>query len=70
MQNAFIGIFKYVTFKPNFVMIYMINKMLVSLQSHLNYLNYLECFLRSNRLLFFLKKYIFFKTCNNGKFNS
>ena len=46
MQNAFIGIFKYVTFKPNFVMIYMINKMLVSLQSHLNYLNYLECFFK------------------------
>ena len=46
MQNAFIGIFKYVTFKSNFVMIYMINKMLVSLQSHLNDLNYLECFFK------------------------
>ena len=43
----------------NFVMIYIIHKMLVLLKNHLNYLkvNLLECFFKNyNKFLFFLKK--------------
>ena len=46
----------------NFVMFYIIHKMLLLLENHLNYLkgNILECFFkRQNRLLFFLKIFFF-----------
>ena len=48
----------------NFVMIYMIHKMLVLLRSHLNYLKdcIFECFFFSN--------VNFFTTYNDGKFRS
>ena len=44
----------------NFIMIYTINKILVLIKNHLNYLkdNIFECFFKKyNRLLFFLKNY-------------
>ena len=53
----------------NFVMVYIIHKILVLLKNHLNYLkdNIFECFFkRYNRLLSF-KKNIFFTTYNDGK---
>ena len=56
----------------NFVMIYMIHKMLVFLKNHLNYHNdnIFKCFFKEyNRLLFFEQK-IFFTTYNDRKFNS
>ena len=46
----------------NFVMIYIIHKILVLIKNHLNHLkdNIFECFLkRYNRLLFFKKKIFF-----------
>ena len=46
----------------NFVMIYIIHKILAFLKNHLNYLkdNILECFLKKcNRLLFLLKNDFF-----------
>ena len=46
----------------NFVMIYIIHKILVLLKNHLNYLkdNIFECFFKKyNRLLFFLKQFFF-----------
>ena len=53
----------------NFVMIYIIHKILVLLKNHLNYLNdnIFECFFKEyNRLLFFLIS----MANNNGKFKS
>ena len=47
----------------NFVMIYIIHKMLVLLRSHLNYLkdNIFECFFKKyNRYLFFFNRHNFF----------
>ena len=46
----------------NFVMIYIIHKILVLLKNHLNYLkdNIFECFFKKyKRLLFFLKQFFF-----------
>ena len=46
----------------NFIIIYIIHKILALLKNHLNYLkdNIFECFLKKyNRLLFFEKKYFF-----------
>ena len=46
----------------NFIMIYTIHKILVSIKNHLNYLkdNIFERFFKKyNRLLFFLKNYFF-----------
>ena len=57
----------------NFVMIYIIHKMLVLLKNHLNYLkdNIFECFFKEyNMLLIFFKKLFFFKIYINGKFKS
>ena len=54
----------------NFVMLYIIHKILVLLQNHLNYLkdDIFECFFKKyNRLLIFFKKIIFFITNNDGK---
>ena len=47
----------------NFAMVYIIHKILVLLKNNLNYLrnNILQCFFKKyNRLLFFLKKVLFF----------
>ena len=46
----------------NFVMIYVIHKMLVLLKKHLNYLkdSIFECFFKKNNRLSFFLKYIFF----------
>ena len=47
--------------------------MLVLLKNHLNYLkdSIFECFFKEyNRLLFFLKKVIFFTIYNDGNFKS
>ena len=58
----------------NFVMIYIIHKMSVLLENHLNYLkdSIFECFLKEyNRLLFLKKKKkIFFTKYNNEKSKS
>ena len=57
----------------NFVMIYIIHKMLVLLKNCLNYLkdSILEYFFKEyNRLLIFSEKLTFFITYNNGKFTS
>ena len=57
----------------NFVMIYIIHKMLALLKNHLNFLkdSIFECFFKEyHRLLIFLKTLIFFITYNNGKFKS
>ena len=46
----------------DFVMIYIIHKILVLLKNHLSYLKYsiFECFLKEyNRILFFLQKLLF-----------
>ena len=54
----------------NFVMIYIIYKILVLLKNHLNYLkdNIFKCFLKKyNRLLVFFKKINFFITYNDEK---
>ena len=54
----------------NFVMVYIIHKILVLLIDHLSYLrdNIFECFFkRYNRPLFFLKKFFFFMSYNDGK---
>ena len=54
----------------NFAMVYIIHKILVLLKNNLNYLrnNILQCFFKKyNRLLFFLKKVLFFITYNDGK---
>ena len=54
----------------NFVIIYIIHKILVLLKNHLNYLkdNIFKClFKRYDRLLLFLKKDIFFIIYNDGK---
>ena len=58
----------------NFVMIYIIHKMLVLLKNHLNYLKYsiFDCFIsiiKYNRLSCFFKK-LLFSQHNNGKFKS
>ena len=58
--------------KFNFLMIYIIHKMLVLLKNHLNYFkdNIFECFFKEyNRPLFFKKIYSF-TTYNDGKFKS
>ena len=44
----------------NFVMIYIIHKMLVLLKNHLNY--------PQDSIFKFLEKIFFFVTCNDGKF--
>ena len=52
----------------NFVMIYIIHKMLVLIKNNLNYLkdSIFECFFKEcNRLLIFFKKLIFFRKYNN-----
>ena len=52
----------------NFVMIYIIHQVLVSIKNHLNFLkdNIFECFFKKkDRLLFF--KIFFFITYNDGK---
>ena len=57
----------------NFVLIYVIHKMLVSIKNNLSYLkdSTFEFFFKEySRLLFFLKRLIFFITFNNGKFKS
>ena len=54
----------------NFAMIYIIHKLLVLIKKHLNYLkdNIFEIiFKKYNRLLFFLKKNIFFIIYNDRK---
>ena len=54
----------------NFVMIYIIYKMLVLLKNHLNYRidNIFKCFFKKySRILCFLKKIFFFITYNDGK---
>ena len=54
----------------NFVMIYIIRKILVLLKNHLNYLkdNVFEWFIKKyNELLFFLKKIIIFIAYNDGQ---
>ena len=54
----------------NFVMIYIIHKILALLKNHLNYLkdNIFECFFKMyNSLLFFLNKIFFFTKYNNRK---
>ena len=54
----------------NFVMIYILYKMLVVFKNHLYYLkdNVFECFFKKyNRLLFFLTKLIFFRAYNDKK---
>ena len=54
----------------NFVMIYIINKILILPKNHLNFLkdNIFKCLFRKyNRLS--LKKIMFFIICNNGNFN-
>ena len=51
-------------------MIYITCKVLVVLKKHLNYLkdNIFECFFKKyNKLLFFLKKFFFFKIYNDEK---
>ena len=53
-----------------FIMIYTIHKILALLKNYLNYLkdNIFECFFKKyNRLLFFLKKLIFFHSIYYGK---
>ena len=55
----------------NFVVIYVIHKMLVLLKNHLNYLkdNIFKCFFKEyNRIFFFLL--FFFTTYNDAKFKS
>ena len=57
----------------NFVIIYIIHKMLVLLKNRLNYLkdSICKCFFKEyNRLLFKKKKKNFFTTYNDGKFKS
>ena len=57
----------------NFLMIYIIHKMLVLLKNHLNYLkeSIFECFFKKhNKLLFLFKKIFFCTTYNDGKFTS
>ena len=46
----------------NFVMIYIIHKMLVLLKNHLNYLkdNIVECSFKNHKRLYFMKKKLFF----------
>ena len=67
IKNGFIGRFKNGTF--NFAVIYIIHKMLVLLENHLNYLkvSIFECFLSSIIDLFFFKV-TFFATHNDGNF--
>ena len=55
----------------NFIVIYIIHKMLVLLKNKLNYIkdNIFECFFKElNRRLCFFKKLTFFITYTNGKF--
>ena len=57
----------------NFIMIYIIHKMLVLLKNHLNYLkvSIFECFFKEyNRLSLFFKKTFFLITYNDGKMKS
>ena len=57
----------------NFVMIYIIHKILVLIKSNLYHLkdSIFECFFKEyNKLLIALKKLLFLKTNNNGKFKS
>ena len=57
----------------NFVMIYIIHKMLVLVKNHLNYVkdSIFECFFKEyNKILLFLKKIFFYTTYNDGKFKS
>ena len=57
----------------NFVMIYIIHKMLVLLKNHLNYSkdSIFECsFKEYNRLSFFLEKLVFFTTYIDVQFKS
>ena len=55
----------------DFLMIYIIHKILVLLKNHLNFLkdNVFECFLRSI-INFFFKKRFFFITYNDGKYKA
>ena len=52
----------------NFVMIYIIHKMLVLFKNYLNYLkdSILEFFFKE--YFYFLKKFFFFTTYNNGRY--
>ena len=55
----------------SFVMIYIINKMLVLLKNHLNFLNTIfECIFKKFNRLFFFFKYNFSITYSHGKFKS
>ena len=56
VNNGFIGKFKNLTLNFNFVIIYIIHKMLVSLKNHLNYLKDIisECFFKKYNRLFYL----------------
>ena len=54
----------------NFVMVYIIHKMLVLLKNHLNYLkdSIFKCFFKEYKRFFLFN--FFFQTCNDGKFKS
>ena len=56
VNNGFIGKFKNLTLNFNFVIIYIIHKMLVLLKNHLNYLKDIisECFFKKYNRLFYL----------------
>ena len=57
----------------NFVMVYIIHKILILLKNDLNYLkdNIFECFFKKyNRLLFLKKLLLFFITYNDGKYKA
>ena len=56
----------------NFVMIYIIHKMLALLKNHLQYLqdNILECFFKKYYRLLFILKIFFFITYNAEKFKT
>ena len=53
----------------NFVMIYIVPKILVMIKNHPDYLkdNIFEFFFKKRNRLFFIKKIFFFLICNDGK---
>ena len=55
IKNEFTKTFENITFKFDFVMIYIIHKMLVLLKNHLSYIknNIFECFFKKFIRLFF-----------------
>ena len=54
----------------NFITIYIIHKILVLIENHLDYLkdNIFECFFKKYKSVLFFEKNFFFIIYNNGKF--